>query len=106
MPEEKTIQFANFNISFGENEEAMLLHFESIIFPAFTGGYIRGKEDELPQYSFSDVKIKEIDGEYILVGNYIKATEYRVVTTVQKGNLVSSPAVLIFVAFKRPFVIF
>ena len=28
MLEEKTIQFANFNITFGENEEAMLMHFE------------------------------------------------------------------------------
>ena len=44
MLEEKTIQFANFNITFGENEEAMLMHFEDIVFPAFTGGYIRGKE--------------------------------------------------------------
>lgn len=42
MLEEKTIQFANFNITFGENEEAMLMHFEDIVFPAFTGGYIRG----------------------------------------------------------------
>lgn len=45
MLEEKTIQFANFNITFGENEEAMLMHFEDIVFPAFTGGYIRGKEN-------------------------------------------------------------
>lgn len=36
MLEEKTIQFANFNITFGENEEAMLMHFEDIVFPAFT----------------------------------------------------------------------
>ena len=39
MLEEKTIQFANFNITFGENEEAMLMHFEDIVFPAFTDGY-------------------------------------------------------------------
>ena len=30
MLEEKTIQFANFNITFGENEEAMLMHFEDM----------------------------------------------------------------------------
>lgn len=53
MLEEKTIQFANFNITFGENEEAMLMHFEDIVFPAFTGGYIRGKENELPRYSLA-----------------------------------------------------
>ena len=84
MLEEKTIQFANFNITFGENEEAMLMHFEDIVFPAFTGGYIRGKENELPRYSFGDVTIKMIDNEHILVGNYIKDTEYRVVTTVKR----------------------
>lgn len=72
MLEEKTIQFANFNITFGENEEAMLMHFEDIVFPAFTGGYIRGKENELPRYSFGDVTIKMIDNEHVLVGNYIK----------------------------------
>lgn len=33
MLEEKTIHFANFNITFGENEEAMLMHFEDIIIP-------------------------------------------------------------------------
>lgn len=49
MLEEKTIQFANFNITFGENEEAMLMHFEDIVFPAFTGGYIFGNRRHLAQ---------------------------------------------------------
>lgn len=105
MLEEKTIQFANFNITFGDNEEAMLLHFEDIIFPAFTSGYIRGKEDELPRYSFGDVKIKKINDEHVLVGNYIKDTEYRVVTTIQAGNLVSSPADVPTAPYSR-FIIF
>lgn len=105
MLEEKTIQFANFNITFGENEEAMLMHFEDIVFPAFTGGYIRGKENELPRYSFGDVTIKMIDNEHVLVGNYIKDTEYRVVTTVQEGNLVPSPAEVPTTPYSR-FIIF
>ena len=105
MLEEKTIQFANFNITFGENEEAMLMHFEDIVFPAFTGGYIRGKENELPRYSFGDVTIKMIDNEHVLVGNYIKDTEYRVVTTVQEGNLVPSPAEVPTAPYSR-FIIF
>ena len=103
MLEEKTIQFANFNITFGENEEAMLMHFEDIVFPAFTGGYIRGKENELPRYSFGDVTIKMIDSEHVLVGNYIKDTEYRVVTTVQEGNLVPSPAEVPTAPYSRSF---
>lgn len=101
MLEEKTIQFANFNITFGENEEAMLMHFEDIVFPAFTGGYIRGKENELPRYSFGDVTIKMIDNEHVLVGNYIKDTEYRVVTTVQEGNLVPFKRVILFLLQQR-----
>lgn len=105
MLEEKNIQFANFNITFGENEEAMLMHFEDIVFPAFTGGYIRGKENELPRYSFGDVAIKMIDNEHVLVGNYIKDTEYRVVTTVQEGNLVPSPAEVPTAPYSR-FIIF
>lgn len=90
--DEKVMQFANFNITFGNNNEPMLEYFEKIIFPAFKSEYIRGKKEDLARYSFSDVEIKEIDGEYVLVGNYIKDTEYQVVTTVQKGDLVSTPA--------------
>lgn len=105
MQEEKIIQFANFNITFGEKEEAMLAHFEDIVFPAFTSGYMRGKPSELPRYSFSDVGIKFLDNEYVLVGNYIKDTEYKVVTTVKDGNLVPSPADVPTAPYSR-FVIF
>ena len=106
MLEEKTIQFANFNITFGENEESdadCILRTSYSL--SFTGGYIRGKENELPRYSFGDVTIKMIDNEHVLVGNYIKDTEYRVVTTVQEGNLVPSPAEVPTAPYSR-FIIF
>lgn len=90
--EEKTMQFANFNITYGLENSPMLTFFEEIIFPAFTGNYIRGKEDEVPRYSFDGVHLKVIDGEYVMVGNFVKDTEYTVVTTVEKGELVNSPA--------------
>lgn len=90
--DEKNMQFANFNITFGENNSPMLEYFESIVFPAFTGNYIRGKRDELPRYFFENVQIKEIDDEYVMVGNYVKETEYKVITTVHAGELVNSPA--------------
>jgi len=48
--EEKSMQFANFNITFGQNDEPMLSHFEDVLFPAFTSGYIRGKKDEYPRF--------------------------------------------------------
>lgn len=90
--DEKVMQFANFNITFGKENEAMLTHFGDIIYPAFTCGYVRGKEDETAKYSFDDVRLKKIDREYVLVGNFVKDTEYKVITTVQEGELKSSPA--------------
>lgn len=86
------MQFANFNITFGEDDSPMLEHFGDIIFPAFTGDYFRGKKDDVPRYSFESVQIKEIDNEYVMVGNYIKETQYKVVTTMQEGVLASTPA--------------
>ena len=65
--DEKNMQFANFNITFGENNSPMLEYFENIVFPAFTGDYIRGKRDELPRYFFENVQVKEIDDEYVMV---------------------------------------
>ena len=103
--DEKNMQFANFNITFGENDLPMLEHFEDIIFPAFTSGLIRGKKEELPYYSFDDVRIKEIDDEYVLVGNFIKSTEYKVITTVADGVWVSSPADVPTAPYSR-FIIF
>lgn len=89
---EKAMHYANFNITYGENEDPMLTHFEDIIFPAFSSGYRRGKSDELPSFYFDEVRIKKINDEYVLVGNYIKDTQYHILTTVQDGKLVSSPA--------------
>lgn len=91
--EEKIMHLANFNITFGEQEEPMLSHFGDIIFPAFIAGYKRGKKGEFPNYVFSDVEIKEFKaGEYVLVGNYIKDDEYTVHTTIKGGELTPSPA--------------
>lgn len=90
--EEKVMQFANFNITFGQGNMPMLEYFEDIIFPAFTETYTRGKEDDVTKYSFDGVAVKQIDGEYVMTGNFVKDTEYNVITTVQEGELVSSPA--------------
>lgn len=104
--EEKTMHFANFNITFGEKEEPMLKHFEDIIFPAFTGNYKRGKEGEYPIFSFSDVEIKQNKNkEYVLVGNYIKDTQYNIRTTIQNGELKASPAKVPTAPYSR-FIIF
>lgn len=69
---EKIMHFANFNVTFGSQVDPMLTHFEDIIFPAFTSGYKRGKIGERPLFYMADVEIKQIEGEYLLTGNYIK----------------------------------
>lgn len=102
---EKTMHFANFNVTFGSRVDPMLTHFEDIIFPAFTSNYKRGKIDERPLFYMADVEIKQIEGEYLLVGNYIKDTEYDVYTTVQDGELVSSPSRVPTAPYSR-FIIF
>lgn len=104
--ETKIMHFANFNITFGEKEEPMLLHFEDVIFPAFTGNYKRGKEEGYPKLGFSDVEIKQTkDEDYVLVGNYIKDTQYNIRTTIQNGELTSSPARVPTAPYSR-FIIF
>lgn len=102
---EKIMHFANFNITYGSNEEPMLLHFEDIIYPAFLSKFKRGKPDERPIFYFDGVDIKKINDEYVLVGNYIKDTQYDVHTTVQDGKLVSTPATVPTAPYAR-FIIF
>ena len=99
------MHFANFNITYGPNEEPMLSHFEDIIYPAFLSDYKRGKTDERPLFYMSDVKIKVIEDDYVLVGNYIKDTQYDVHTTIQDGELVSTPSSVPTAPYSR-FIIF
>lgn len=101
----RIMHFANFNVTFGSNEEPMLTHFEDIIFPAFCSGFKRGKKDEIPLFYMADVQIKKINDELVLVGNYIKDTRYDVHTTIQNGELVSTPASVPTAPYSR-FIIF
>lgn len=70
--DEKSMQFANFNITFGENDAPMLKHFSDIIFPAFSVDYIRGKRDSVPRYFFAGVEIKILRSRtvYLLCRNW------------------------------------
>jgi len=102
---EKIIHYANFNITYGPNEDPMLTHFEDIIWPAFLSDFKRGKDDERPLFYFADVLLKEISGDIVLVGNYIKDTQYDIRTTVQDGELVSTPSSVPTAPYSR-FIIF
>lgn len=71
---EKNMHYANFNITYGPTEDPMLTHFEDIIWPAFLSDFKRGKKNEHPLFYLSDIALKEISGDMVLVGNYIKDT--------------------------------
>lgn len=79
---EKIMHYANFNITYGPTEDPMLTHFEDIIWPAFLSDFKRGKKNEHPLFYLSDIALKEISGDMVLVGNYIKDTQYDIRTTV------------------------
>ena len=93
MINERIMHYANFNITYGEKSEPMLTHFEDIVWPAFCSEFKRSSKNNPPYFYFTNLKIKEIDGELVLVGNYIKETHYDVVTTVVDRELISSPSV-------------
>lgn len=102
MNEKKTMQFGNFNVVFGEipDTKPMLTYFKDIIYPAFRKGYIRGTKNKTTFY-FSDVKIKCLQGEYVLVGNIIKDTYYEVKTQIENEELVDSPALVPTAPYSR-----
>lgn len=88
MPDKKVMQFANFNITFGDNDEPMLAHFLDIIYPAFTSGIAKGTKTDKVRYIFQKVEVKVISEEYYMVGNLIKDTIYHVSTVMENGALI------------------
>lgn len=102
---EKRMHFANFNITFGKDEDPMLTHFEDIIFPAFCSGIKRSIKGKRPIFYVDDVEIKFYNSELVMVGNYIKDAEYDIHTTIQNGELKSTPITVPTAPYSR-FLIF
>lgn len=84
------MQFGNFNITFGEKEEPMLDYFDSIIYPAMTANLSRGKKEKNEKvYYFNNINLaKDAEGEYILVGNFIKDFDFEINSKIVNGELV------------------
>ena len=63
MLDKKVMQFANFNITFGDNDEPMLEHLLDIIYPAFTSGIGKGTTKDNKRYIIQnfDVDLTGID---------------------------------------------
>lgn len=89
MDEVKKLSIANFNITYGKDNEPMLTHFHDILYPAFCNEQ-KVRTSKNVSY-FSDVELKLINSEYVLTGNLIRETHYRVRTIVVDNELVSSP---------------
>ena len=89
MDEVKKLSIANFNITYGQDNEPMLTHFHDILYPAFCNEQIVRTSKNVSY--FSDVELKLINSEYVLTGNLIRETHYRVRTIVVDNELVSSP---------------
>lgn len=90
MDEVKKLSIANFNITYGQDNEPMLTHFHDILYPAFCNEQ-KVRTSKNVSY-FSDVELKLINSEYVLTGNLIRETHYRVRTIVVDNELVSSPS--------------
>ena len=104
--EEKTVQIGNFNVTFKDKnneEQPMLNHFLDIVYPALTSGIKRGKKD--PIYSFLNVRVREISGELVLVGDFVKDTRYDIYSQVKGNQLESVREEVITAPFSR-FMIF
>ena len=89
MDEVKKLSIANFNITYGQDNEPMLTHFHDILYPTFCNEQ-KVRTSKNVSY-FSDVELKLINSEYVLTGNLIRETHYRVRTIVVDNELVSSP---------------
>lgn len=90
MDEVKKLSISNFNITYGQDNEPMLTHFHDILYPAFCNEQ-KVRTSKNVSY-FSDVELKLINSEYVLTGNLIRETHYRVRTIVVDNELVSSPS--------------
>lgn len=85
MPQKKNSYIANFNCTFGENDEPMLPYFEDVIYPALSKDFGRTDKQWL---IFENVKLMFVDGVYVLSGLIIKRTELEVMTRYVDGELV------------------
>lgn len=90
----KSMHFGNFNVTFGKDFEPMLNRFFDIVYPALKDDSIKSikknNNGNKIEYFFNDVSIIDVDGEKFMVGNYIKNTEYNVISQYNGKELIKS----------------
>ena len=87
------VSVANFNVTFGKNDEPMLDYFNSIIYPAFTSNIKREYKlslgsESTDKYYFLDVTLLKYHEDYVLSGKIVKETILEVKSVVEDEKLI------------------
>lgn len=80
MIEEKHLYVANFNCTFGKENEPLLSHFEDVLLPAFQKGIVYPNKRNGNEYLLEDVEISIKNGIFVLVGLLVKKTHLDIKT--------------------------
>lgn len=80
---QKNAEIANFNCTFGENDEPMLHYFFEVILPAFS----KQESSEESFLNFTNVKLILVAGEFYLSGLIVKNTYLEVMSKIVDGEL-------------------
>lgn len=89
--EDKHSYIANFNCTFGKENQPMLDYFFEIILPAFSKeeeDQKKGSEKKETDFFFRNVKLTNVKGEFVLAGLIVKSTTLEVKSRIIKGELV------------------
>ncbi|CEN80911.1 hypothetical protein [Paraclostridium sordellii] len=89
MIKQKNLYMANFNCTFGEENNPFLHYFEEIVRPAFFGGYEQATSKNT--YFFHDVKLLQYKPEkYAISGIVVKKTQLEVKSLIddETGNII------------------
>ncbi|BDU50941.1 hypothetical protein [Haliovirga abyssi] len=83
----KYYNVANFNCTFGEENEPMLNYFDTIIYPALKSELIN-KSGKNKYFAFKDIEIIKFGDEYALKGCFVKKTELEIKSDLRDGQLI------------------
>ncbi|MCY8913184.1 hypothetical protein MOE47_09635 [Bacillus atrophaeus] len=90
MLEDKQSYIANFNCTFGKENQPMLDYFFEIILPAFLKeeDQKKGSKKKDADFFFRDVKLTNVKGEFVLAGLIVRSTTLEVKSRIIDGELV------------------
>lgn len=85
MLEKKDLYIANFNCTFGKEDEPMLEYFSEIILPAFKQNEIR--ESGKNKFQFMNVNLIMSQGDFAIAGQIVKSTNLEIKTVIKDNKL-------------------